>query len=444
VTVAPNQDIQVTAFMGDVFGRDHMNVYVGTPGNPTSTKLNPNLGTFDTTSQTYRFSSYSGVFNPGANTTIVITIETTFGGANSFWTINGIDVRPIGLVAPLTLTKVGGNATVAADGLTIDYYTGVGAVPNSEVTINPPLGTVVDADGNPGNGLQPDADPDVKGFQVFADASGNFGFGMRRPTGLGPITISAEDVTGAAGTGVVGPIGGGPLAASTNPYVLPNPYSQAYTLPSVRRIDFGPAGGVTASDNDPTNPLYLGFDGSSYASTPVNGLGWVGAAFGTFDRGLPSSAVQRDGVFGAATTPGDFEIDMPAANTPYSVTVQIGDPAFQPGRAVRPGHQPRDRGVIGTPVTGLSVPGGQSASLTFTATSDASGRLRIRFGATTVNGQRVSGRPRPSRCGRPRRPSPSTARPSSARARPPSPGRCRPTARRARCTRSPGPRRGRS
>src|SRR5205807_5645024 len=190
----------------------------------------------DTTSQTYQYVSYSGVVNPGASSTLLISFETAFGGASQFWTVSGVDVRPLGLVAPLTLNRVGGNATLPADGLTVDYYTGTGAAPNSEVTINPPIGTVVDADGSAGNGRQPDADPAVKGFQVLADASGNFAFGLLRPTGLGPVVLTATDVTGATGTGVIGPVGAGPLAASTNPYTLPNPYSQAYTLPPVRRI----------------------------------------------------------------------------------------------------------------------------------------------------------------------------------------------------------------
>src|SRR5439155_10831230 len=136
--------------------------------------------------------------------------------------------------------------------------TGTGAAPNSEVTINPPIGTVVDADGVSGNGRQPDADPAVQGFQVLADASGNFAFGLLRPTGLGPMILTATDVTGATGTGVIGPVGPGPLASTPNPFVLPGPYNQAYTLPQVRRIDFGPAGRVTGSDSDATNPLDLG------------------------------------------------------------------------------------------------------------------------------------------------------------------------------------------
>src|SRR5439155_27160052 len=49
VSVAPGQDVQVTAFVGDTYsGRDNMNVYVGTPGNPLGTRLNPSITTFTT------------------------------------------------------------------------------------------------------------------------------------------------------------------------------------------------------------------------------------------------------------------------------------------------------------------------------------------------------------------------------------------------------------
>src|SRR5439155_8981265 len=116
VTVAPNQDVQVSVYAGDVFaGRDNFNVYVGTPSNPLSTRLNPSLDTFKTTMQSaFQFVSYSGVFNPGANSALLITFETVYGGASNYWTVNGVDVRPVGLIAPLTLTRVGGNATVPA------------------------------------------------------------------------------------------------------------------------------------------------------------------------------------------------------------------------------------------------------------------------------------------------------------------------------------------
>src|SRR5207253_10852204 len=120
---------------------------------------------------------------------------------------------------------------------------------SAELTVSPQYGTPVGTD----------ADPAVKGFQVVADASGAFSFQVQRPTGAGPSLLTVTDVTGASGTGVVaptGPVSGGPVGYSAG-YALPNPYSQAFTLPTARRIDFGPAGGTVAAG-------YIGVGSDAY------------------------------------------------------------------------------------------------------------------------------------------------------------------------------------
>ena len=77
VAVAKNQDVQVTAFIGDTYaGRDMTNVYVSTSPSGPFTTLNPTLGTFNTAGQSYQYVSYSGAFNPGDNSSIYVTIET--------------------------------------------------------------------------------------------------------------------------------------------------------------------------------------------------------------------------------------------------------------------------------------------------------------------------------------------------------------------------------
>ena len=381
VTVAPNQNVAVTAFIGDTYApRDKMNVYVGVPGNPLAAKLNPSITSFDTTGGTHQFVSYDGMFNPGASSTILITIETTFGGTSAFWTIEGLDVRPQGLIAPLALTRTAssdGTSTAAptlpGDGYSKDSYAGTGAAPFAELTVSPQFGTPLN-----GAGLPTDADPSVKGFQVVADINGAFTFQILRPTGTGPSLVSVRDVTGDSGTGNLDPTTGTGIAAAPNPFALPSQFSQTYSLPAVRRLDFGPSASVLATGT----PQYIAFGTSAYTSTVVDALGWIGATPTGFDRGASFNALQRDGVFG--NTFSDFEVDMPLNNTPYSFTALLGDPSFnQVGMYVQVVNT-AGTVVLSTPATGVNTPAGQSRSVTFTATSDGSGKVRLRFGTDTT------------------------------------------------------------
>src|SRR6185437_4620107 len=305
--------VQVTVFAGDTYAqRDDFNVYAGN-GIVGFTKLNPTLSTFTTNGQTYSFVSYSGAFNPGAGSSLQVQFETQNGGSSSFWTVNGVDVRPLGLIAPLSLARSDAapvTTPVTADGLTVDYYTGTGAAPNAELTIRPQFGTPVDANGASGDGLQADVDSSVAGFQVQADASGHFAFGLLRPTGNGSSLITVEAVDGSSGVGLIPPTQANPAGT-----LLPNPVTQAYSLPEARRIDFGPT----------TTPIAAGYinpGAAAYVSTAANALGWIGTPPTPFDRGAPND-LQRDGVF--AVNSADFELDMPDANAVYSVTVDLGD-----------------------------------------------------------------------------------------------------------------------
>jgi hypothetical protein len=172
------------------------------------------------------------------------------------------------------------------------------------------------------------------------------------------------------------------LAVSSAPVLLPGTtFIQQYTLPVLRRIDFGPLGTPVASDS---GPAYLEFDNSPYISTAANALGWIGTAPTTFDSGGSPNNLQRDGVYGTTATPGDFELDMPAANTVYSVTVLLGDPvSAESGMYVEVVDPATGTIIESTPVTGASTAAGQSTSFTFPVTTDSSGRIRLRFGVST-------------------------------------------------------------
>ena len=406
MAVAPNQDVEVTVFVGDTYAaRDNMNVYVGTSAAGPFTKLNPALGTLNTA--TGQVASYSGVFNPGNNAQLVVVFEATGTGASAYWTVSGIDVRPVGLIAPLALSRVGGDATVLADGLTVDTYTGSGAAPGAELTISPQYGTVTATSNAGGSLVAGDRDAAVKGAQAVADANGNFSFSVRRSTGAGPALVTVTDVTGASGTGVITPTdvqpsgaapfgyggSGLPVPASPPPtpagytyqngYVLPSRYFQFYDLPEVRRIDFGPAASPVASDFDPYQSSYLGWSNGAFLSKEANALGWVGALPSTVDRGA-GSALQRDLAYGPTTAPGDYLLYTPRANADYAVTVTVGDMGFPRDNQFVLNVDPSNPNSATTLAIGISTKAGEVTSLTFTVTSDAQGRIRLRFGA--VNG----------------------------------------------------------
>jgi len=374
VSVAPNQNIQITTIMGDTYqARQNINVFVQVPGQPaTRTALNPTSTTFDTIYQKYQYVSYSGVFNPGNSNLLDVIFETNMPA--NYWTVSMLDVRPLGLIAPLTLTRVDTQPPTTpqlADGLTIDQYVGSGASPNAILTINPQYGTPVTSSGGTiGH------DPALKGFQVQADANGNFTFYILRPTGNGTSLVTVGDVTGESAVGQVGPTGAGSLAVSPNPWLLPLPYDQQFQLPTVRQIKFGATGTPTPG------PTYLLFGNATYTSTAANALGWIGTQPQPYDRGASyGSNLQRDGVLGSYTAPGEFEIDMPGLTTTYSVTVLLGDAEYnETNMYVQVYNQ--STGLFQTVMSGINTPAGDSSSCTFPVTTNASGQILLKFGST--------------------------------------------------------------
>jgi fibronectin-binding autotransporter adhesin len=313
VSVAPGQDVMISVYAGDTYsGRDFLNVYVMDSTNTLITRLNPNSNTFTTWYKPYQFVSYSGIVNPGSGSFIDIVFEDVIGG-DQFWTVNGVDVRPVGLVAPLTIARSDAQpltTPVTADGTTVDGYTGSGAAPFATLTISPEFGTPSGTD----------ADPSLAGFQVIADGFGNFSFSIQRPTNTTNSLITVTDARGWSGVGVVGP-----TVASVTPQPINTQFQQAYQfqqapVTKLVRYDFGTA----------TSPVQTGFVGvpgtTVYGGS--NGYGW-GAAVGQYSRGAGSSGLSsadnlfQDGAwgFGSATffaevSPGDSR----------EVRVYIGDP----------------------------------------------------------------------------------------------------------------------
>jgi hypothetical protein len=357
VAVAPNELLQLTAILGDTATiNDHVDVLWSDNNGATFNLLNPAPDTFQNSlDKGFNFVSYSGTLTPTSDS-LLVRIRDNAG--NYHWTIDALDVRPIGLRADLQLARQDltlPTTKVVADGLTIDYYTGFKAAAGAVLTVEPQYGVAVDASFGLA-GIQPDAYPQVAGFQIVADANGEFSFGVRRPTGEGPDTIVVREAFGWAR----------------------NTITQSYFLPNVRRIDFGPNGTPVAVGEPATQP-YIGVGAQKYGGRVSNALGWLApATVFEVDRGT-GSALQRDFVYGTANTPSDFSINMPAGGT-YFVTVVLGDPVYARDGLFVSIVNPTSGMVTGTPVSGLDTPAGQSVTRTFTATADANGEIRLRFG----------------------------------------------------------------
>jgi hypothetical protein len=321
IRVTANRLQMVTVIAGDVYApRDNMNVYVGTPSTPFGTKLNPSAETFNTLNASYQFVSYSGVIDPGPNSIIWLSFETLCGGTSQFWTVAGLDVRPLSSTAPLSITRTSSSdgspanaLSLVADGSSIDSYLGNGAGPFAELTIDPQYGMPLNS-----SGAAVDVDPAVKGFQIEADSDGNFAFSIKRPSGVVSSVVSVCDVTGASATGQVGPTGPGPFSVGSAPFQLPSPYIENYTPLSIQRFDL----------NSGNSPTVSGFTGVLPASTfnANAGYGWKGPV-GGYDRGAGTggspTALFEDGAWGAGS--GVFEVGVPAGSD-RDVRVYVGDP----------------------------------------------------------------------------------------------------------------------
>lgn len=348
VAVAPNQPVQVSLFVGDQYAAwATMDVYFD----------NAKVGSVTPTAAG-KFTRFVANYTP---TGTAMTISVRQPLSTTYWVFNGLDVRPVSLVAPLTITRNDdalGSVAKLSDGLTQDVYDVVGAQPNEVVTIDPTFGTLVGVD----------ADLALNGFQVVADGTGKASFTLQRPTGNGNNTIN---VTGAFNQSSTAKLFGGSTASGD--------FVQTYGLPTVRRLDFD-----SVSSPATTAVGYVGIGSSQvYISAAGNALGWVGGPATSFDRGGAFSSLVRDGNVGTTSTPGDFHLDLATAGD-YYVTVTLGDPAYTRdfmNVAVVPGFGTlvADPDVTLTNPTNLSGANGQSNTVTVHVTTNATGQLRLRF-----------------------------------------------------------------
>ncbi len=285
-------------------------------------------------------------------------IDITFvdkGGTHSYWHVNALDVRPVGLVSPVTITRADMMATaLVADGLSKTTYFADGFFPNSIVTVSTTGGAITSAD----------VDPFLVGVQVLADANGKATFELQHPTGNANVTLtaSAAVVVDAKGS-----------------------FTQPFTLTPSQKIDFNSA-------VSPTEPGYLGVSNGLYADPASNGLGWAGPV-SLGDRGAAAgSALFRDFVFNlqGAANAGTFVIDLPTDDD-HVVTVYLGDTATARDRMQIEVFDGTAFAVVATEIRSV-----KTNSVTFTVTPYANMgafQTRLRFSdlGGTQNGWSVQG-----------------------------------------------------
>ncbi len=119
---------------------------------------------------------------PNASGRLQLQFSTT--SSSTMWAVDGIEVRPT--VAGGTLTAPSG--MLGGDGATVDTFSQTGLTPGDVYTISTTLGSVVTSD----------ADSRYAGTQVIVGGAGTLTFQVRRPSGAGTATVTAQQVEGKA------------------------------------------------------------------------------------------------------------------------------------------------------------------------------------------------------------------------------------------------------
>jgi hypothetical protein len=245
--------------------------------------------------------------------------------------VSGIDIRP----AHLTSMGIQRPGVLSADGTTVDTFRLYEAPPNSLITVETTLGTLIGTD----------ADSTVLGFQVTSDAQGQADIRVRRPSAAGQGAIFFSTVYGEK-TGV-----------QLIDYGQVNSY----------QFDLNTPTSATFSPFDPvTNPAgWLGVSSNDLFAADI-GYGWLQSPE-SFELASPTgNALLDDGNRNSA--PKTFRTILD--NASYDVTVTLGGPGAQTGTSV----------VANGATVVDNVQVNRNASLQQTFTVDVtSGRLDLRF-----------------------------------------------------------------
>lgn len=297
VDVVPGLTYQVTLTVGDTglaANRLHDNIQVVLEGILQPEVINPKIPGATVVNQYVSVRYLVDVLDG----TLDLELSKIPGWTDPNWVINGLDIRPItpplnNSVGLITLTRLGGVATLDADGLTEDTYIGTGAPANAYITLTTTAGTITAATNSSGTFVADAYTGGSSGFagvQAQTNGSGTFQFKIRRPTGDAPATITAFEISGKS-------------------Y---GEYTQLFQLPDTRKIDFNAPGSLTQTN-------YLGVLPTLYIDTATNALGWENSLPLAVNRSGPDSLL-RDIHYSTDRT---FRMDLP--NGTYSVLVVVGD-----------------------------------------------------------------------------------------------------------------------
>ncbi len=229
-------------------------------------------------------------------------VQLTFGSNAPLpllWKLNALTIRALGSVSGIRVTRPGG--TLASDGASTSSWMVSGLTDGEVYTITPTAGTLGTVTLG-GGGMSADFHSAYSGVQIVADASGTATFTLVAPAVPGNVTVTVNDVTGAA-TGTSA--------------------SQNYDAPSPWLFDFEGLGGTTI-----TSAAAVGMP----TVTSVNdhttfggdlGYGWsMTFGRGDYDAGAGApTAFRRDGVYFTGET--TFQVAAEAGN--YDVRIYTGN-----------------------------------------------------------------------------------------------------------------------
>jgi parallel beta-helix repeat protein len=315
-------------------------------------------------------------FEVQADANGVIQLEfSDLGGAVNGWIINAMTIRAMATHYATSIPDLQTEtqiklvrstptpATLNADGVTADIYTGTLASPNSLINIVPSAGliTAVSTDGI--NWIT-DADPYYVDAQVRSSATGQFYFKLQRPTSAQTVRIYAHEIEG---------FDSGYLDQA---FVAPAPVSP--TIDSMR-IDFDPnlntllytptvAPGQTAWSNYKGGNYAAGFgwvDNTGilhYLRTAYKGVGSTEAAK------LEDKLLKQDGhSFSGNDSIKQFRMDL-SANQSYTLSLTFGqlNTAYDFIKVTA---------SSGASINNISTLSGQFTTVFLNVTADATGKV---------------------------------------------------------------------
>jgi hypothetical protein len=303
-------------------------------------------------------------------------IDLAFGNKNAgqSWSIAGLILRETSVHSPLTITRQDGQSTaVSADGTTEDIYVVTGANPGALIDLSTTLGTItsVSTTGLAGSWTS-DASTILAGKQIVADATGKFFFKLQRPNS--PTSTTAKMV--------IHQFDGTTHGEFTQSYTG---FSAPTQPPLIRKIDLDSITSNIPNTYTPTGwESYTAklYDASvGYGWTNISGLTARYTAAYSVPGDTVTSLLNRDSHL--STQSRDFQIDV-APNTTYSIEVGLGD-----ARGVY--DKMKVEFVGGTSQSNLATTAtSRFIKTTVTGTSDASGKITVRFSSLGIAGYAVS------------------------------------------------------